>query len=248
MGVRHSEGNYDDKLDDLGGFTYQPPRDVSGMLRYRFAQYISQALKIPYIVIVVMWFKYELNKDLKHVFVLAPAKVIKPEEATVDFNSSIHAPLELRLMNRDEAYSIANNISALNETGLEIETRFELSEMLAREWAYDKICNTSKGRQIKKWAQSTGRKCPGSYCKGVEFRDVPLSKITFGHIIPQNWSKSFTYLMSEISHPDNMYLTCAKCNSSLNDSFPDRELRNVIVKAGTIGDWLRKNEFEIRKM
>ena len=33
--VRHSEGNYDDKLDDLGNFTYEPPENLSGMLRYR---------------------------------------------------------------------------------------------------------------------------------------------------------------------------------------------------------------------
>ena len=39
LAVRHSEGNYDDSLDELGRFVYQPPRDTSGMLRYRWFNY-----------------------------------------------------------------------------------------------------------------------------------------------------------------------------------------------------------------
>ena len=30
--MRHSEGNYEDNLDDLGRFTYQPPTEHHGLL------------------------------------------------------------------------------------------------------------------------------------------------------------------------------------------------------------------------
>ncbi|MEO9276274.1 MAG: hypothetical protein ABI340_00630 [Nitrososphaera sp.] len=52
--VRHVEGNYDDNLDDLGRFTYQPPTDATGMLRYRWCQLLSKKLQIPFVVIAVM--------------------------------------------------------------------------------------------------------------------------------------------------------------------------------------------------
>ena len=81
----------------------------------------------------------------------------------------------------------------------------------------------------------------------VENVNINPSRIAFGHIISQNWSRAFTYLLSSVHHPDNLYLTCSKCNSSLGDRFPASDLRSKITKIGTIGDWLRKNEKEIRK-
>jgi len=55
--------------------------------------------------------------------------------------------------------------------------------------------------------------------------------------------------LDNVNHPDNLYLTCKSCNSSLGDAFPDKTFRDNIVapEFGTIGDWLRKNEEEIRK-
>ena len=49
-------------------------------------------------------------------------------------------------------------------------------------------------------------------------------------------------------NPDNLYLTCDKCNSSLSNNFPDLKLRKEISKRGTIGDWLRKAEENIREL
>jgi len=41
------------------------------------------------------------------------------------------------------------------------------------------------GRKVKRWAQKTGKKCPGAICKNgaiphVEFKYLPLSEISFG--------------------------------------------------------------------
>ena len=47
---------------------------------------------------------------------------------------------------------------------------------------------------------------------------------------------------------DNLYLTCKKCNSSLSDNFPDKKLKKNITNTGTIGDWLRNHEKQIREI
>ena len=115
-------------------------------------------------------------------------------------------------------------------------------------YSYENICNSKKGRKIKTWAKKNGKKCvDGSICNNVEFKDLRDSDIAFGHIISQNWSKSFTYLLNKVNHPDNLYLSCKKCNSSLSDNFPNKGLKNKIYLEGTIGDWLRSSREEIEK-
>jgi len=247
LGLRHSEGNYDDKLDDLGQFTYQPPKDVSGFLRYRWCHFLSEKLQVPYILLVIIWFEFRLNDDINHVFIIAPAKIVNNPKELKNLDTTLHKPLKLQLINREEAFSNLLVLQSLNEDIGELETRFELPDTRAREWSYDKINNTEKGRKIKRWARSTGKRCPGDMCEHQPFENINPSKIAFGHIISQNWSRAFTYLLGRIHHPDNLYLTCSKCNSSLGDRFPNPDLRGNIIENGTIGDWLRSNEEEIRK-
>lgn len=244
-GIRHVEGNYDDKLDDLGHFTYQPPENMSGMLRYRIAERISVETSIPYVVLVIMWFKYKINNKLNHVFTIAPAKIVSIDQSK-NINKNIEKSLTLQLISRKEAQSLINLFLSLHETALDIDVRTELKEELTREWSYDKVCSSNKGKKIKNWAKKTGKVCPGTICSHRNFNDIPLSQIAFGHIVSQKWCKSFTYLLDKVNHPDNLYLTCNKCNSSLSDKFPDIKLRNSIVKYGTIGDWLRSDIDTIR--
>lgn len=248
LGVRHSEGNYEDELDDLGRFSYQPPKDISGMLRYRFLQHLSKSLEIDLIVLVIMWFKYEIGNSINHVFLLAPAKVIDYNKDLKDLNKSIHSPLNLQLIHRSEAQSKIGLLNALDLDDSEIDSRSELNISLAREFSYDKLNTITKGGKIKKWAQKTNKKCPGTVCGGIPFSELPNNQIAFGHIISQKWSLAFPHLQSKKDHPDNLYLTCNRCNSKLLDYFPDKLLRNSILKMGTIGDWLRKNEKAIRNI
>ena len=89
------------------------------------------------------------------------------------------------------------------------------------------------------------------------------SEIAFGHIISQDWADSFTFLKKEsiVNHPDNLYLTCRSCNSSLGNRFPDypriqttengtiKTLRDMIEQSqSTIGDWKRIHDEEISKI
>ncbi len=248
LAVRHSEGNYDDSLDELGRFTYQPPRDVSGMLRYRWCQFLSKKLKIPFILIVVMWFEYRLNDKMNQLFVMSPAKIIDFDDDLSNLNDSIHKPLKLQLIPRHEAISTINLIRSLNSENIDIDVRAELPDELSREWAYDKINTSEKGKQLKRWAQKNSKNCPGARCNHILFRELKLSDIAFGHIVSQNWTSAFTFMLDKVHHPDNLYLTCKTCNSSLSNNFPDPELRKEIVKEGTIGDWLRLYENSIRNI
>ncbi len=248
LAVRHSEGNYDDSLDELGRFTYQPPRDVSGMLRYRWCQFLSKKLKIPFVLIVVMWFEYRLSDKMNQLFVLSPAKIIDFDDDLFNLNDSIHKPLKLQLIPRHEAISTINLIKTLNSENIDIDVRAELPDELSREWAYDKINTSEKGKQLKRWAQKNSKNCPGVKCNHILFREIKLSDIAFGHIVSQNWTSAFTFMLDKVHHPDNLYLTCKTCNSSLSNNFPDPELRKEIVKEGTIGDWLRLYENSIRNI
>ncbi len=152
LAVRHSEGNYEDKLDDMGRFTYQPPNNVTGVLRYRWCQYLGESLEIPYILLAIMWFKshHPINDELNHVFTIAPVKIIDSTEDLNNLGDNLANPLTLQLISRNEALSTINVLFALNETDIEIETRAPLSINLAREWSYDKINNSEKGRKIKR--------------------------------------------------------------------------------------------------
>ena len=243
---RHSEGNYDDNLDEMGNFTYQPPRDVSGMLRYRWCQMLSREMPVPFIVLVIMWFKYRLNDSLNHLFVTAPAKVTSYDEDLQDLDKSLHNPLKLQLISRTDAYSAINLLQALNDARLEIRARRPLPDEVAREFSYDKLATSTKGKKLKTWAQSSGKRCPGARCRNKPFNGINPRDIGFGHVISQNWSRAFNFLLDKIDHPDNLYLTCKSCNSSLNQNFPDSGLRTEIEKQGTIGDWLRTSIEGIR--
>ena len=245
--VRHSEGNYDDKLDDLGNFTYEPPENLSGMLRYRLSEMITLNFNIPYLVLVIIWFEYDIEGSLNQIFTICPAKV--KLNSKFDLNKNISNPIHLQLIERNEAYSIINRFESLNDSDLNLSVRDQLPENLAREYSYDKICNSKKGKKIKDWAKQNGKKCvDGTICNNVDFKDLRNSDIAFGHIISQNWSKSFSYLLSKVNHPDNLYLTCKKCNSSLNDNFPNNVLKGKIYSEGTIGDWLRNNKAAIESV
>lgn len=131
--------------------------------------------------------------------------------------------------------------------GLETK-RKKLSPKVVREWNYKRITTGNKGLIIKSWARKSGLKCiDGSKCGGVKFSRLEDSDITFGHIIPQSWGKEYPHMLETIHHPDNLYLTCKSCNSSLNSGFPDPELKSKISKAyGTIGDWLRNHLSELQ--
>jgi hypothetical protein len=123
--------------------------------------------------------------------------------------------------------------------------REPLSENIIQEWAYDKINTGKKSDTIKEWAKNTDARCPdGQKCGGMLFKELDNSEIAFGHIIPQDYAKELPHLQSQIHHPDNLYLSCSSCNSSLGGNPPDKYLKKKIFANGTIGDWIREKVVE----
>lgn len=253
LGIRHSAGNYNDALNELGQFTYQPPENLLGMLRYRFYEYFEEILKVPYMLFVSMWFAYNnsyqsditswLPDESNWLYVVTPVKVISQHKLSDD---SLHRPLKLQAITRDEAFQIARQFKGLSHQDLETEFRPTLRDGLAREFSYEHIKNSAKGAAIKKWAKDAGRSCPE--CQKSFSSKLPR-QLHFGHILSQKWCSSFGYLQDSVHYPDNLYLTCHSCNSSLGQDFPSLETRKRIVSPeyGTIGDWLRTHESDIRK-
>ena len=252
IGVRHSEGNYNDILNELGQFTYQPPEDLSGMLRYRFYEYFEKHFGIPYVMFVSMWFSYnnsykgkfkdKMPKETNWLYVVAPVKVISLAKVS---NSSISNPLRLQVIRREEAFEVARQIKSLSTKELETPFRPTLKNSLSFEFSYNHIKSSQKGLAIKKWAQKCGKSCPSC---DTAFSSLVTSKIHFGHILSQSWCSSFGFLQDKVHDPDNLYLSCSKCNISLGKKFPSLSLREKIVSSsyGTVGDWLRGNEKKIR--
>ena len=241
MGIRHSTGNYDDKLDDLR-FTYQPPRNIPGMLRYRWCEFLSHNLEIPFMMLAVIWLWYYTDEKTKvPIFIIAPVRIENPEKNLNDLGKSLNRPLELQIVSRSEVYKSIHRFESMQDTLTEIKFRNDLDVRLAEEWSFDEIHSSKKGKEVKKWFKDNDKKCPGSKCGHVQFDEISDSEIGFGHIIPQDWAITFPHYQIIIHHPDNLYLTCNKCNSSLGNSFPNKNniSQEDIEKAGTIGDWLR---------
>jgi hypothetical protein len=247
LGLRHSQGNYYDILDNQGRFTYQPPNNTKGMMRYRWSELLQKELDVPLVIILIIWFEYRINDNLNHVFIIAPATITDFNDNINDLKQSLSYPLKLRIIERNDAYDYIRQLNALDQARINTKVRRALDDQLATEWSYSQINNFRKGNKIKEWAKTKGYFCPGEFCNHTKFEDLKNSEIAFGHIIPQNWASIFPHILNSIHHPDNLYLTCARCNSQLRDNFPKTKLQNIIITTyGTVGDWIRQFEKEIR--
>lgn len=173
-------------------------------------------------------------------YMIAPVKVISYNLLS---DKTINLPLTLQTISREEAYQIISQLKGITNSDIEIGYRPILADDIALEFSYQHIKSSPKGVAIKKWAINSGKKCPS--CE-LEFSKLSLSKMHFGHIIAQSWCNSFGFLQDRMDNPDNLYLSCDACNTSLNKNFPNLKLRELISKTGTIGDWLRSSLRDIR--
>ncbi|MCK2017950.1 hypothetical protein [Peribacillus frigoritolerans] len=243
LGIRHSKGNYNDEIDDMGRLTYFPPRNVRGLVRHRWTQFLSKSLGINMIVLAIVWYELKINDDLNYIYLICPAKVIEiPKIEKIVSNKSLTSPLRLQLITREEAYETIEQLMNLDVIDNEYPIRVPLDSAKVDKWSYNQVKSGPKGTAIKAWAKSVGKKCPDC--------DAPFSaflnnKIDFGHIIFQDWCRTYGFSNNIKHHPDNLYLSCSSCNSSLNNNFPYKNLLNKIEETGTIGDWIRNNEKNI---
>ncbi|AYE50687.1 hypothetical protein OEA_13155 [Priestia megaterium NCT-2] len=243
LAIRHSKGNYNDDIDDMGRFTYFPPRNVRGLVRHRWTEFLSKSLGVSLIVLAIVWYEYKVNNELKHVYLICPAKVIElPKIEKIVNNRKLIKPLRLQLITREEAYKTIEQLINLDVIDNEYPIRIPLDSTKVDKWSYNQVKSGPKGKAIKDWAKSAGKKCPDC---DIPFNTFLNNKISFGHIIFQDWCRTYGFSDKIKHHPDNLYLSCSRCNSSLNNNFPNKNLLNKIEETGTIGDWIRNNEKNI---
>ncbi|MGB9167785.1 MAG: hypothetical protein WCB31_02545 [Nitrososphaeraceae archaeon] len=154
LALRHSKGNYDDILDDYGRFTYQPPNNTNGMLRYRWSEYLQKTLQVPFVLIVIIWFEYRVNEKMNHNFILDPTTIVNENENTKDIGISLSYPLNLKIIERSTTYTYLQLLRALDTTKIKTRKRKILDNNLADEWSYSQINNLNTGNKIKNWAKT----------------------------------------------------------------------------------------------
>ncbi len=233
-GFRHKTGGvYEaDSLNEMGIFTYATPNNSAGMIDYRFAEYFSKRVRLPYIFLVTQWFKYSTNyEDLNNwIYMTGVAKVCSTA-------SHPHDPIKLQLVSKDEAIKILNDFLEVIQTKGSFRVRPPFPEHLRLGWSYSKIKqDKDKRKKIIDYAVKHRLRCPGDKCKNVFFKELKLSEIHIGHRISQNWNSQNSGV-ADVHHPYNLYLSCNKCNISLSEKYPT-EIDELINKIGTIGDWL----------
>jgi hypothetical protein len=263
--LRHNPNQfytYEDDMNEQYVFKYQPPAGyaaLSGALRYRWMEELSNILELELVVLIVLWFNQDVNDTINNILFVAPAKIVRKERS--DFNKSLFEPLKLEIISQNQFYEFLDNLNSIGADVVgEIKRRSPLDAKTSRAWSYDKLQSSKLGNSVKNWARKTGRRCPQCDRKFDEFSNN--KKIAFGHIISQDWANSFTFLKKIVHHPDNLYLSCGNCNATLSNRFPDfiqwpkksyqKTLRDKIEeysshKGGTIGDWIRDYADDIKQ-
>ena len=222
--LRHNPNpfhTYHDEMNEQYVFKYQPTGGkggLSGALRYRWMEELSSILKLELVILIVLWFEQDVNDTISQILFVAPAKIVSKKKT--DLNKSLFKPLELEIISQKQFYEFKDNLHSVGEdvTG-EIKRRTPLDTKIAHQWSYEQIKDTDLGKRIKNWARLTGRKCPQCDRKFDSFSKN--KEIAFGHIIARDWANSFTFLLGSVNHPDNLYLSCQSCNSTLSNRFPD---------------------------
>jgi hypothetical protein len=236
-GFRHKTGGiYEaDSLNEMGIFTYATPNNPAGMIDYRFAEFFSKRLAIPFIYIITQWFKYKTNyEELNNwLYMTGVAKVCSAGKHP-------HDPIKLQLISKDEAIKILNDLLEAIQTKGNYRVRPPFPEHLRLGWSYLKIKqDKQKRKKIIDYAIKNSFRCPGEKCNNIFLKDLKFSEIHIGHRISQNWNSKNSGV-ADVHHPYNLYLSCNKCNTSLSEKYPT-EIDELINKTGTIGDWLIKD-------
>ena len=157
-------------------------------------------------------------------------------------------PMLLKPLNENDARARINLILAIGDNyndddPYEVRTRL-LSPEEIRKWSYKSI---KKPERKKLWNSilAHGIKCAhhndarlNTTCMGIN----SIEDMHVGHILSQKWSKSYQVFTESVHHPDNLYLCCNGCNSSLSFGGPSRTvLQYLNDNFLTIGDLLRTN-------
>lgn len=269
-------GEYDDKFSREGFTFYAPPCQPSGMLRFRWLQFLKQRFDVPMFFLFVRWFFLESPihdhttrsqwgvQAGKTVFMITPVTIVsddvqkKYENFFFDggryssdlrnLGRTIKRPLPLQMIEPEDCFKIIYNLETMNSGNQKFGDRKYLTPNLIQDYNYDSLTGTSLEKKLERWAKNTGKRCPdGRMCNNTRFDDPTIGPLHLGHIISQDWCKAFKLDPKFMNHPYNLYLTCGSCNRSLNKHFPSQNLQNRLDNdKATIGDWIYSYDAAIR--
>lgn len=275
--IGSKSGMYEDEFSPDGFFLYEPPCQPSGMLRFRWIQFLKQKYNIPMFFLLVRWFgldspindktirqSHEAQKG-KMAFMIIPVTVVtsevqkknwlffsKGKKLSVDIDNigkSIERPLPLQMIEPEECFQTIYNLKIMKRWNLQFKNRPDLPPNLIKYYDYDALKGTELERKLEKWAKDNGKRCPdGTKCNNKRFDDPTIGVLHLGHIISQNWCDAFKLGDSFKNNPYNLYLSCGSCNAALNKFFPNNNLQDRLDKEkATIGDWAIQHDSAIRE-
>lgn len=157
-------------------------------------------------------------------------------------------PMLLKPLGENDARTKINLIRAIadhsdDDDPYDVRTRLLTPEEV-RKWSYTSI-NEPQRKMLWDCIITHGIKC-GHHddsrisitCRGIN----SMGDMHVGHILSQKWSKSYQVFSESVHHPDNLYLSCKSCNSSLSYGGPSRDVLQYLNENFlTIGDLLRTN-------
>ena len=117
---------------------------------------------------------------------------------------------------------------------------------LVKKYSYDSLKTKAQKKPIYDYIRSQNPKCSHAIKTGGKWSSCPetlkADKTThIGHIFSKNWCTAYSIFQESMNHPDNLYLSCNRCNPGLGQGCPNKEtLKRINNHKLTIGDLIRR--------
>ena len=255
-------GEYEDSVT-AEYIIYDPRADCSSLLRARFLENLSKEMfsKEQTGLVIQLMKKIKIRSkvpnrvdEIKIMYIMALCEVIPLDRVPTTLlgeleNKYIHElnyPYVLRPLEPIEA---SNHLIALinldkerksdDDDDFALDQRPALKPSIASEWNYP--ITGKRRKMIEKYIEENVVTCSHVCGDTSEECQTSLHKnLHIGHIFSQKWCNTYLIFQESKNHPDNLYLSCKSCNSTLSEGCPSKEmLRSINKNQLTIGDLIR---------
>ncbi|MGB2340684.1 MAG: hypothetical protein ACPH9K_06770 [Candidatus Poseidoniaceae archaeon] len=194
------------------------------------------------------------GREYKSFYIMGLCEVVPPskwdptlKQQELDYyKDELFLPYLLKPLDATFACKKLRAINLLdNTTGNTYQARTPLTDKLAKKYNYNFLKTQKQKKQIYDYITSENPKCSHAISTGGKITQCstalqPNGTTHIGHIFSQNWCSAYSVFQESVNHPDNLYLSCNTCNTTLNQGCPDKNTLKLINKEGlTIGDLIR---------
>ena len=162
------------------------------------------------------------------------------------YKNELFLPYLLKPLDAKYADSQLRAFDLLDQTIGDYEAKTPLPRKVAKKFAFNNLKSKVQRKLIYDYIHNHSPYCSHATRKGgkvVECKNrlKPDKTTHIGHIFSQNWCTAYSVFQESMNHPDNLYLSCSSCNTSLNLGCPSKDVLKRINKEGlTLGDLIRK--------